>query len=67
MYLEKGASVEVEVAIELKYATSFWDEVRSAWIMEKDSYSVIVGGSSDESNSLRSSFKVEKTSWWNGL
>jgi beta-glucosidase len=67
VWLENGESKQVQVTIELKYATSFWDEVRDAWISEKDSYEVIVGGSSDEVGALRGSFEVAKTSWWNGL
>jgi len=67
VFLEKGESKVVEIPIELKYATSFWDEIRNAWIVEKDEYEVIVGGSSEEKGSLRGSFEVEKTSWWNGL
>lgn len=67
VFLEKGESKVVEVTIETKYATSFWDEIREAWVSEKDSYEVIVGGSSDEMGSVRGSFEVEKTTWWNGL
>jgi len=67
VYLEKGESKDVEIAIETKYATSFWDEVREAWISEKDSYTVIVGTTSDEKNALTAGFEIEKTTWWNGL
>jgi beta-glucosidase len=65
--LEKGESKDVEIVIETKYATSFWDEVREAWISEKDSYTVIVGTTSAEKNALTAGFEVEKTTWWNGL
>lgn len=58
--LGKGESKVVVVEIETKYATSFWDEERHAWISEKDEYEVSVG-------ELKAGFKVEKTSWWNGL
>jgi beta-glucosidase len=68
VFLEKGESKVVEVSIETKYATSFWDEIRNAWVVEKDGYEVLVGGSSDvESGLLKGEFAVEKTSWWNGL
>jgi len=67
VFLEKGESKVVEVVIETKYATSFWDEIRAAWVSEKDTYEVIVGGSSEEAGSVRGSFEVEKTTWWNGL
>jgi len=65
--LEKGESKAVEVNLELKYATCFWDEVRDAWIVEKDVYEVIVGGSSSEERVLRGEFEVGMTWWWNGL
>jgi beta-glucosidase len=65
--LEKGESKEVEVVIETKYATSFWDEIRNAWVSEKDTYNVVVGGSSEEVGAVKGSFEVKKTTWWNGL
>ena len=67
VFLEKGESKVVEVAIETKYATSFWDEIRNAWASEKDTYDVIVGGSSEEVGAVKGSFEVGKTTWWNGL
>lgn len=66
VWLEKGESKTAEVSIQTKYAASFWDEVRDAWIMEKDGYQVLVGTSSGKPL-LKGSFEVEKTSWWNGL
>ena len=65
--LEKGASRVVEVNFELKYAASFWDEVRDAWIVEKDAYEVTVGGSSSEEGAVKGGFDIGKTWWWNGL
>lgn len=66
--LEKGEEKVVEIIIEIKYAASFWDEVRDAWIMEKDTYEVLVGNSSRGDGALRGAFEIiEKTSWWNGL
>ncbi|KAE9375366.1 glycoside hydrolase family 3 protein [Stipitochalara longipes BDJ] len=67
VFLEKGESKVVEVVIETKYATSFWDEIRNAWVSEKDTYEVIVGGSSEETGAVKGSFDVPKTTWWNGL
>jgi beta-glucosidase len=67
VFLEKGESKVVEVSIETKYATSFWDEIRNAWVSEKDAYEVIVGDSSEEVGAVKASFEVAKTSWWNGL
>jgi beta-glucosidase len=65
--LKKGESKVVEVPIQVKYAASFWDEVRDAWIVEKDSYEVIVGDSSAAKGALSGGFEIEETSWWNGL
>lgn len=67
IWLEKGESKEVEIEVETKYATSFWDEVREAWISERDTYAVIVGTSSGDAKPLTMEFEVEKTTWWNGL
>ncbi|PVH80813.1 glycoside hydrolase family 3 protein [Cadophora sp. DSE1049] len=65
--LGKGESKVVEIPIALKYAASFWDEIREKWIVEKDDYEVIVGKSSQDKESLKAGFTVEKTSWWSGL
>ncbi|RDW62424.1 beta-glucosidase-6 [Coleophoma cylindrospora] len=69
VYLQPGEEKTVEVNLNKKYATSFWDEGRNAWISEKDTYCVIVGTTSatTDNNSLRASFDVEKTEWWTGL
>lgn len=67
IFLEKGESKVVEVTIETKYATSFWDEIRSAWISEEGEYVVSGGGTSEEGDLVKGSFEVEKTGWWNGL
>ncbi|TVY48496.1 putative beta-glucosidase I [Lachnellula occidentalis] len=66
VWLEKGESKKVKIPIETKYAASFWDEVRNAWVMEKDEYAVLVGTTSKEVP-LKETFTVEKTSWWNGI
>ncbi len=63
---EGGHGKIVEVTIDAKYATSFWDEGRDKWISEKDTYDVLVGSSS-ASTPLKASFDVEQTRWWNGL
>lgn len=64
--LNAGEKKKVEVKISKKYAASFWDEVRDAWVMEKDRYEVLVGDSSSNTP-LKGEFTVDKTSWWNGL
>ncbi|KAJ8059492.1 hypothetical protein OCU04_011153 [Sclerotinia nivalis] len=68
VFFEAGEEKMVDVEIEIKYAAAFWDEVREAWIVEKDTYEVIVGNTSEEGKGeLRGVFEVEKTEWWNGL
>ena len=64
--LEAGEKAEVEIEVDKKYATSFWDEGRDAWIVEKGEYQVLVGTSS-QGSFLEGSFEVEETWWWNGL
>ena len=67
-FLKKGESAAVEIAVPLKYAASFWDEGRDAWVMEKGEYAVLVGTSSVMgSGSLEGKFEVKETSWWKGL
>jgi len=65
--LQPGETKTVEVKMETKYAASFWDEQREAWIVEKDTYKVLVAGSSECKGALEGEFVVEKTWWWNGL
>ena len=66
VHLKAGKMEHVNVIISKKYAASFWDEDRDAWIMEEDKYDVLVGDSS-ANTPLKGSFQVKKTSWWNGL
>jgi beta-glucosidase len=64
--LKVGEKKKAEVKMSKKYAASFWDEKRVAWIMEKDRYEVLVGDSS-ANTPLKGEFIVQKTTWWNGL
>lgn len=66
VHLKAGKMQHANVTISKKYAASFWDEDRDAWIMEEDKYDVLVGDSS-ANTPLKGSFQVKKTSWWNGL
>ena len=69
VFLEAGETKRVEVKVQLKYAASFWDEARSAWIVEKGKYNVFASDSSKlvEGHYLEGAFEVAKTSWWNGI
>ncbi|OKL59878.1 hypothetical protein UA08_04661 [Talaromyces atroroseus] len=65
--LDKSEKKKLEICLSLKYATSFWDERKHAWAMEKDAFDVHVGSSSVDKDMLTDSFEVSKTRWWNGL
>ena len=64
--VKAGGKESVEVKINKKYACSFWDEDRDAWIMEEDKFDVLVGNSSD-GVSKAGEIRVAETRWWNGL
>ena len=64
--VEKGARETVGIQVERKYAASFWDEEREAWVMEKGRYRVLVGNSS-RGKMLEGMFEVGETEWWTGL
>ena len=64
--VKEGTKESVEVELDRKYAASFWDEERMAWIIEKGKYRIFVGNSS-RGKMLEGEFEVEKTEWWTGL
>lgn len=66
VHLKAGKMQHVNVTVSKKYAASFWDEDRDAWVMEADKYDVLVGDSS-ANTPLKGEFQVKTTSWWNGL
>ncbi|KAK4959126.1 beta-glucosidase [Elasticomyces elasticus] len=65
--VKAGQAASVTVEVSLKYAASYWDEIRDAWAMEAGEYDVTVVDGSAKQDPLRSTFTVEKTVWWNGL
>ncbi|CAK7206644.1 beta-glucosidase [Sporothrix eucalyptigena] len=67
VFLGPGERQTLTVPMSLKYATSFWDEQKKSWAMEKDTFDVFVGGSSADEKMLTSFFVVSETRWWNGL
>lgn len=67
VFLESGQEREVMVKVDKSLATSFWDEARNAWIIEKGKYSIIVGTSSRSEKTLTAPFEVEETYWQNNL
>jgi beta-glucosidase len=66
VHLKAGEERNVEVVMSKKYASSFWDEGRNAWVMEKDVFDVLVGDSSDNVL-LKGEFRVRQNEWWRGL
>lgn len=66
VHVKSGASEKVKIVLSKKYAASFWDEARDGWVMEKDTYDVLLGDSS-ASTPLKAQFQVQNTSWWRGL
>lgn len=67
--LAPGEARGVTVEIEKKYAASYWDEERSKWCIEAGEYEIVVADSSAvrEDKVLRSSIKVQDTTWWSGI
>ena len=64
--LKAGEKEKVQLKISKKYATSFYDEERSSWVMEEGKYEVLVGNSSQKVDKA-GEVKVSKTAWWTGL
>ncbi|EAU30466.1 conserved hypothetical protein [Aspergillus terreus NIH2624] len=63
--LNPGEQKRVDIVVEKKLATSWWDEQREMWASEKGQYEVQVTGTG--ADVLTSSFAVEKTRFWLGL
>lgn len=65
--MAKGETKRIEIGVDKKLATSFWDEGRDQWIVEKGKYRVLVGNSSRCAKYLENSFEAEETYWWTEL
>ena len=63
--LQPGEEKKVQITVEKKRATSWWDEQRKAWAPEKGVYGVVVTGTGEEK--LQGEFEVQKTRFWTGL
>lgn len=66
VHLKAGEAAALNKKISLKYATSFWDEERDMWCVEKGVYGVWVGDSS-KSARREGEFEIPKSRWWKGL
>lgn len=65
VFLQPGESKTVQLVVEKKLATSWWDEQREQWISEKGQYQISVTGTGMEE--LQGEFEVGKTRFWLGL
>lgn len=63
--LSPGEQRKVQITLEKKLATSWWDEQRGAWASEKGVYEVLITGTGEEE--LRAPFGVKQTRFWVGL
>ncbi|CAG8012108.1 unnamed protein product [Penicillium salamii] len=65
VFLQPGETQTVQLVVEKKLATSWWDEEREQWISEKGTYQVLVTGTG--ADQLHGEFDVGKTRFWLGL
>ncbi|KAL4881051.1 putative beta-glucosidase I [Aspergillus karnatakaensis] len=66
VFVQAEQTERVTIKVSKKYATSFWDEQRHAWVQERGKFTALVGNSS-ANTPLKAEFEVEHTRWWNGL
>ena len=67
MQLKAGEKKEVKVELSVKYATSYWDEIRDSWKLEEGAYEIQVVDGTGAQEAQKAEFKVDKSSWWRGL
>ena len=67
VHVKAGGSETATIEISLKYATSYWDEIRDSWIMEAGKYDAEVVDGMGKQVALRETIVVDKTVWWKGL
>ncbi|KAG8897103.1 hypothetical protein FRB99_008457 [Tulasnella sp. 403] len=63
--LAPGATEEVKLVLD-KYAVSYWDDVVNCWRADKGTYTVRIGGSSDNTPA-EATFVLERSFEWSGL
>ncbi|KAL5315013.1 hypothetical protein ACEPPN_017664 [Leptodophora sp. 'Broadleaf-Isolate-01'] len=66
VFLAPGEERLVEVQLDLKGATSFWDEYNEEWCSQKGKYNVFVGNSS-AGRFEETEFELETENFWLGL
>lgn len=65
--VKAGSYAYATVEVPLKYATSYWDEIRDAWIMEAGKFDIDVTDGTGMQKAMSETIEVRKTIWWNGL
>ena len=66
VFLEAGQQSTVKLHLDAVRSTSFFDEIVEQWCSEADTYSLLIGASS-EIIALESTFDREETVYWSGL
>ncbi|KAK5045721.1 hypothetical protein LTR84_009090 [Exophiala bonariae] len=66
LLVASGETEKFEIELDLKYACSYWSELANAWVLEKGTYHVLVGSSSQKIT-LAGTFDVAVTSTWTGI
>ena len=65
VFLQPGEKKKVQIVLEKKLATSWYDEQREAWASEKGVYEVLITGTGE--GELKAPFEVQRTRFWSGL
>ncbi|KAG8916724.1 hypothetical protein FRC01_002899 [Tulasnella sp. 417] len=63
--LAPGFTATVDISLD-RYAMSYWDDINNCWTVDKGTYVLKVGGSSDKLP-LQTTFEVLKGYEWNGV
>ncbi|EWZ28635.1 hypothetical protein FOZG_17640 [Fusarium oxysporum Fo47] len=66
LFVPAGETRQATIEIPIKTAVSVWDVTTDSWLMEKGTYKLSVGNSSD-SALLSTQFQVPVTQHWSGL
>ncbi|CUM65824.1 uncharacterized protein PRCAT00003473001 [Priceomyces carsonii] len=64
--LKSGEEKIAQLSFSLREATSYWDTYEKKWLSEKDTYSVLIGNSSDNIL-LEGQFSTNSSLLWEGL
>lgn len=65
VHVESGAEEVVAITVDIKRATSFWDEKTSSWCSHSGIYHIMVGTSS-QGQFLEEPLELSETTFWSG-